>query len=83
MICLFLYKQINFMNKNTISVMVYLKDNSSNEPLVNSNPKNAIQDYFFPDSGAPVLNVIIKAMTQDGKLITLSITDSLIDGHIE
>jgi len=71
------------MNKNTISVMVYLKDNSSSELLVNSNPKIAIHDYFFPDSGAPVLNIIIKAMTQEGKLITLSITDSSIDGSIE
>lgn len=71
------------MNKNTISVMVYLKDNSSSELLVNSNPKNAIQDYFFPDSGVPVLNIIIKAMTQEGKLITLSITDYSIDGRIE
>lgn len=71
------------MKNNTISVMVYLKDNSSNELLFNSNPKNAIQEYFYPDSGVPVLNVIIKAMTLEGKLITLSITDTSIDGRIE
>jgi len=69
------------MNKNTVSVMVYLKYNSSIEMLENSNPKNAIENYFYPDSGAPVLNIIIKAMTQEGKLITLSITDSAISGH--
>lgn len=71
------------MNKNTISVVVYLKDNSSIEMLKNGNPKNAFENYFYPDSGAPVLNVIIKAFTNEGKLITLSITDNTIDGNID
>lgn len=71
------------MNNNTISVVVNQINGSSRDILENDTPKSALNNYFYPDAGAPVSSFVIKAKTSDGKSVTLVITQTDISAIIE
>ena len=71
------------MKNNTISVQAYLVNDQINDVLDNESPKTAIDEYFFPDSGAPVSSLIITAKTHDGRTVTLSLSKDKISATIE
>lgn len=71
------------MDNNTISVAVYMVDGGFNEILSNATPAKAIDDYLFPDMRPPVRVIVINAMTEDGKNITLSVFQNRITVNIE
>jgi hypothetical protein len=71
------------MTNNTISVTVNLINGTAADVLENVSPKVAINQYFYPDSGAPVTFLTIKAKTNDGKTVTLSLSETNISATIE
>jgi hypothetical protein len=71
------------MTNNTISVTVNQVNGNVGDILVNEKPKTAIDNYFYPDSGAPVSSLIIKAKTSDGKIVTLVLTQTNISATVE
>ena len=71
------------MKNNTISVQAYLINGQLNDVVDNDAPQNAIEEYFFPDSGAPVSSLVITAKTNDGKTVTLSLSKDRISASIE
>lgn len=70
------------MTNNTISVTANLINGSAHDILEDVSPKEAI-NYFYPDSGPPVTFFTIKAKTNDGKTVTLSLSESKISATIE
>lgn len=71
------------MIKNTISVTAYIVTGSTNDILIDASPKTAIEDYFLPDMRPPVQTIVIKAVTNEGQLVTLSISNSTINASIK
>lgn len=69
--------------KNLISVTSFLVDGSVCDILENVTPSTAIEQYFSPDTRPPVSSLIIKARTEDGKLVTLAISPTSISATIE
>ncbi len=61
------------MAANRISVKGYLVNGSIAEVLINATPKEAIERYFLPDSGAPVQTLVIDIFDSDGKEHSISI----------
>jgi len=47
------------------------------EVFDNLDAKEAIKQYFLPDTGPPVSNLKIIAKTDDGKEVTLNISDKI------
>lgn len=68
---------------NTISVIAYIITGDTNEILIDVKPKEAIEKYFMPDMRPPVQTLVIKATTNDGKEVTLSISNSTINASIK
>ncbi len=71
------------MTKNTVSVTAYIVTGSTNDILIDASPKEAIEQYFMPDMRPPVQTLVITAMTNDGKEVTLSISNSTINASIK
>ncbi len=71
------------MNINTISVIVNQVNGQVADILKNVTPATALERYFYPDPGAPVLSLIINAKTSDGNTLTLAITQTEISASIE
>jgi len=66
--------------KNTISMTVYLVNDSQNELLENVSSKVAL-DMLYPDSGAPISGIVFEAITDEGKVIKLVIGKDRITGN--
>ena len=66
------------MTKNTISVTAYIVTGSDIKILLNESPHQAIEKYLCPDMRPPIENILIEAMTDDGKLEKISITQERI-----
>lgn len=71
------------MKNNTISMRANIVNGQINDILNNDTPKTAIDECFFPDSGAPVSSLTITAKTHDGKTITLSLSKDKIHATVE
>ena len=71
------------MTNNTISVTVNLINGDQGNVLENVSPKEAINEYFYPDSGPPVTFFTITAKTNDGKTVTLCLSENKISATIE
>lgn len=71
------------MTKNTISVTAYIVNGDLNEVLIDASPKEAIDQYFMPDMRPPVQTLVIKAIKNDGKEVSLSISNSSINASIK
>ena len=67
------------MSNNQISVRAYLVDGSTLDILEDASPKDAIENYFCPDMRPPVQTIVITTKTDDGKIITLSISPNFIN----
>ena len=61
------------MTNNTISVTAYIVTGSTNDILVDATPHEAIENYLCPDMRPPVQTIVIKAKTNDGKIVTISV----------
>ena len=66
------------MNKNTISVTANIVTGGDIKILENESPHQAIEKYLCPDMRPPVENILIEAMTDDGKLVKISIVQKRI-----
>jgi hypothetical protein len=71
------------MRKNTISVRAYLVNGDINDILVNASPKEAIEDYLFPDMRPPVQTIVIEAITDDGRRLNISISPKSITAELQ
>ena len=71
------------MKNNTISVRAYIVNGQVNDILDNDTPKTAIDEYLFPDSGAPVSTLEITVKTNEGQTISLSLSKDKIYAKIE
>jgi hypothetical protein len=65
-------------NKNTISVSASLINGGYIDVLENATPKEAIEEYFYPDCKPPVSTLTIKAVNESGKTVKISISQSCI-----
>jgi hypothetical protein len=70
------------MNRNSVSVRAYLANGDLHEVLEGADPKTAIEDYFMPDTPAPVRELILKVRTQDGQLVSLYISANRIEAAV-
>jgi hypothetical protein len=68
---------------NTITVKAYLVNGDMRDILIDTNPHNAIEEYFLPDTRPPVERLVIEAFSQEGKKVTLSITQKNIFFDVE
>lgn len=71
------------MTKNTISVSAHIITGGTNEILINATPHDAIENYLCPDMRPPVETIVIKAKTDEGKTVTISVTQNKIYADIE
>ena len=67
------------MVTNTVSVKAYLVNGNVAEVLEDAAPKYAIEQYFYPDSGAPVRSLEIDIVDSKGKQYSISIFPSGIE----
>lgn len=66
------------MDKNTISVTAFLVTGAMNDILSDATPHEAIENYLCPDMTPRVENLVIKAHTDEGKIVLLTITQNSI-----
>ena len=66
------------MKNNTISVTAFIVTGEVNDILSDSTPHDAIENYFCPDMRPPLETIVIKAKTDEGKTVLLSITQNSI-----
>jgi hypothetical protein len=71
------------MEKNTISVRAHLISGGVNEMLHEVKPDAAIEEYLCPDMRPPVRCIVINAVTEDNKNVTLTIFQNRISVIIE
>ena len=71
------------MKNNTISVRAYLVNGDVNDILENASPKDAIEDYLFPDMRPPVQTIVIDAITDDGKKLNITISPTSITAKLQ
>ena len=70
---------MNFiMKKNTISALAYVVNGATSDILESVTPAAAIENYFLPDMRPPVQTLVIKAVTDEGKTVLLSITQNSV-----
>lgn len=66
------------MRKNTISVNVSFANGSDQTVLDNVGPKEALDDYLFPDPGMPI-TYSLRATSHDGKSVSVVITKDRVE----
>ncbi|HEY5370500.1 MAG TPA: hypothetical protein VIJ75_16065 [Hanamia sp.] len=71
------------MIPNTISVRAYLVNGDVNDILENASPKEAIENYLFPDMRPPVQTIVLDAVTAEGKKLNISISPTSITASIQ
>lgn len=71
------------MKNNTFSATVYTVAGTDTTILEEVSPNDAIEQYLCPDMRPPVQTLVIQVKTDDGKLISISITQNKIFGRIE
>ncbi|HKR06728.1 MAG TPA: hypothetical protein VJY62_18985 [Bacteroidia bacterium] len=62
------------MYKNRITVTADFVDGSVNDILSDVTPKQAIENYFFPDSRPPVSAIYLSFVDENGKVHKITIT---------
>lgn len=68
--------------KNTISMTIHLVNGSQDAILESVSISEAIE-FLYPDSVPPVFSIVIEAITDDGKQITLELGKDRISGSID
>lgn len=66
------------MDKNKISVTAVLVTGAMNDILNDATPHEAIENYLCPGMRPPVESITIKAHTDEGKIVLLTITQESI-----
>lgn len=62
--------------ENTITVFAKLVDGSEAWRLSLATPKDALEEYFMPDTSPPVSVLFIEVTDKEGKTLTLTIDPS-------
>lgn len=64
--------------KNIISAQVNLANGQISDLLNNDSPETAIKEWLFPESGAPVLSIVINIISDKGEKYNIGITKNSI-----
>lgn len=71
------------MENNTVTAEARLVNGSVNYILQEATPKQAIEEYLFPDCRPPVETLLITVKTDTGQTVTIAIGQKSISAFIE